>query len=82
MRVDYDGAVITIVLSKRNLLTLLNKVEDEESAKTLVKNEGHIKLVVRVEDDFTHYHNRPEGGPGKVHPKHDPSLTREMEANE
>ena len=45
-----------IVLSRRNLLTLLHKLEKPGSARTLVKPDG---TIVSVETDEEHYGNRP-----------------------
>lgn len=68
MRRDPDG---TIVLSKRNLLTLLQKVDDDSSRKTLIAVGGGENgvgdlLVVKCEPDEVHYAERPSAG--EVHP--------------
>lgn len=61
---------VRVVLSRRNLLSLLHKLDMEGSARTLVKHgcERHAVLVVQCEDDAEHYASRPEGGPGPMHP--------------
>jgi hypothetical protein len=63
-------AVCEITLSRRNLLALLQKLEMEGSARTLVSDdcpEG-LELVVRAEDDEQHYRSRAVP-PGPMHPR-------------
>jgi hypothetical protein len=64
MRRDPDGA---FVLSKRNLLTLLGKLERPESQRTLYG--PMFNFTVRAEPDSVHYaHESREGQPpGPVH---------------
>jgi hypothetical protein len=65
MRRDADG---TIVLSKRNLLALLSKVDDPTSRKTLLAGQGGVNgvgdetLIVKCEPDEVHYAQRPPAG--------------------
>jgi hypothetical protein len=54
-----------ITLSKRNLLSLLHKLEMPGSHCTIVKPDG---TIVVVESDEVHYADRPEGSPGPMHP--------------
>ncbi len=53
---------IEIVLSKRNLLTLLSKLEWPDSAKTITDGD----IYVRAESDEIHYKDRD---PGPMHPR-------------
>lgn len=53
-----------VVLSERNLWTLLHKLQMPGSARTLIKPNG---TIVVAEPDEVHYDERPEG-PGPVHP--------------
>lgn len=72
MRYEIKDNAVHVVLSKRNLLTLLAKVDDPASAGTLVKQDGEldnpILLVVSCESDETHYNERTDGPAGRVHP--------------
>ena len=52
---------IHIRLSKSNVLALLHKVDNPNSAKTLVKDVGDTTLIVSVEDDDQHYANDIRG---------------------
>jgi hypothetical protein len=69
-----DGGTVFVTLSKRNLLALLSKVDDETSAKTLNRAadpqnpEGEPTLFVVAEPDDTHYSDR-DYGPGIVRSK-------------
>lgn len=67
----------TIVLSRRNLLTLLSKLDrvrdGEESACTLIKSDG---TIISAEEDSDHYANRT---PGSIHPR-DEELLPEIAA--
>lgn len=64
MRRDLDG---TIVLSARNLRTLLAKLDEPDSVRTLVAGRGGVNghggiLVVKAEHDHAHYADRPAPG--------------------
>lgn len=88
MRLDISGTRLTVRLSKRNLLALLSKVDDPDSAKTiftrdhiyqgLVRVEG-AELYVTVEPDEEHYTEPqrlvPHGG--AMHPKAEEFIARE-----
>lgn len=78
MVLDYENR---IYLSKRNLLTLLAKLErfekGEETACTIIKRANHMDphtctmddiAIVAIPDEF-YYTNR---GAGMMHPKDDP----------
>jgi hypothetical protein len=64
MRLHIDNGEVTVVLSKRNLRALLQKVELPDSAKKLDSNvifidgelqSGEREWTVKCEDDETHY---------------------------
>jgi hypothetical protein len=59
-----------VTLSRRNLLALLQKLEMEGSARTLISDNcpPGLELVVRAEDDEEHYAERAEP-PGPMHPR-------------
>ena len=75
MRLDINHAAVVVTLSKRNLLTLLHKVDDPLSTRMLVGGYTYldggffdgIELVVRCEPDNAHYADRE--APGPVHPR-------------
>lgn len=72
MRIDFiNEYVVKVTLSKRNLESLLSKVDRPESTKMLHRIHGldRVHLYVAVEDDATHYADRE---PGPVHPLDDP----------
>lgn len=56
MRLDPDGS---IVLSRRNVLALLHKLDKVGSARTLISPGG--AFVLKVEDDAEHYGDRVPG---------------------
>lgn len=63
MRVErVKGNVVRIVLSKRNLQVLLNKLNRPESFKTIYKD----GVFVVAETDEVHYIDHE---PGPMHPK-------------
>lgn len=66
MKLYTNGNHIRVVLSKRNLLALLHKLEMPHSARTICKSTDDGFLEVRVEDDSTHY---GEDLPGIMHPE-------------
>ena len=63
----------TITLSRRNLLTLLSKLEQPNSARTLIKPGG---TVVKVETDEQHYKGRE---PGRANDESE-AFVRDLEA--
>lgn len=58
-----QGAVMMVTLSKRNLLTLLSKVDNPNSARTIYKVNGGVYVGVKAEPDDVHY---GEQKPGKM----------------
>ena len=75
MRLEISGRTITVVLSRRNLLSLAHKLDMPNSARTLVGRDvivdGNVQaapvLIVKVEDDDEHYRQRA-APPGELHP--------------
>ena len=57
MKMTSDGIII---LSRRNLLALLHKLDKPGSSRTLIA--PHRAFVITVEEDAQHYANR-EAGP-------------------
>ena len=67
MKLKVENNLITVKLSKRNLLAMLHKVDSSDSAKTLFKQtDDDYKLVMIAETDDEHYH--PDESAGKMHP--------------
>ncbi len=60
MRTEYniDGSVKRIVLSKRNLTALLEKL-DWDSVRSIVAPDSHI--IISAESDDIHYKDRDPG---------------------
>lgn len=60
-----NGELATVELSRRNLETLLKKLDDPKSSKTLIKQEdeqdGDEFIVVKAVEDSSHYENRAPG---------------------
>ena len=62
---------VELVLSKRNLLTLLHKVDDPDSANIVYNRDTYVNgvqnldvpiiLAIRAEPDEIHYKDRPAG---------------------
>ena len=71
MRVELDTDIggIRVILSERNLKALLAKLQQGDSARTIVRrNEdgnGPLLVYVSSEPDDQHYGNRE---PGEMHP--------------
>ncbi len=74
------GTTAVVVLSRRNLLALLHKLEMEWSARTITSGNGYrldedgtptiardLELIVRSETDAEHYGERPFPA-GAMHP--------------
>lgn len=74
MRLDISPAAVIVTLSKRNLLALLQKVDDPLSNRMLVSGYVYlqgglfdgVELVIRCEPDSQHYAERES--PGPMHP--------------
>lgn len=62
MKVQHLEDYTEVILSKRNLLALLHKVDDPTSFKTIT----HRGLIVRVEPDDVHYGGRTPGPMSKA----------------
>ena len=61
MRINrVNGVVVRVVLSKRNLLALLSKLEWSESHRTIINDD----VAVSSEPDEMHYRGRV---PGEMH---------------
>ena len=75
MRVDPDG---TVVLSRRNLLSLIAKLDGfpAHSVCTIIGGDEAPGLVVKAEEDERHYLMRPAG------PMHYATELRLMEGGE
>ena len=71
MKVNKYGVVI---LSRRNLLSLLHKLDMPGSQRTLI-GPGRC-VVVMAEDDDEHYKDRGVVGPGKMHPETEEFIKR------
>lgn len=75
-RVDrHSPGVFEVVLSRRNLLALLTKLEIPESERTLAvgshfKPDGVLAVTIRAEDDEAHYSSPLRKGvpAGPLHP--------------
>jgi hypothetical protein len=75
MRLDLRGNRVSVVLSRRNVLSLLHKLEMPGSARTLAGADNFVDgepvddllLVVQVEEDAPHYGSRLTP-PGPMHP--------------
>lgn len=65
--------VIHLVLSRRNLLSLLVKLDQGDSARTLVKDFPSARVVITSEDDPTHY---AETTPGPMSAQTEEELVR------
>lgn len=71
-----EGIVYTaiVILSERNLRTLLEKLDEPMSQRTLVRRtESGVTLWVIAEKDEEHYKART---PGKVHPREEAKLRK------
>lgn len=76
MRLELSAREITVVLSRRNLLALIHKLDMPGSARTLVGRHtladgaqtAAPALIVKVEGDEEHYAKRA-AGPGEMHPE-------------
>lgn len=72
MKVEVSPRKVRVILSKRNLLSLLDKLSWEQSARTIVREqEDGTLLVVTAETDEEHYTDR---SPGIMHPRTEAAL--------
>lgn len=70
MRVELLNGLPRVVLSKRNLLALLSKLEMPGSACTIVKD----GVYVSSEPDEEHYQGRT---PGEMHPLTEVAISKQ-----
>lgn len=68
-----DDDDIRVVLSRRNLLALLSKLDVEWSAKTICQEDDRGCVYVAAEEDAAHYAGRT---PGRMHPVTERDLGR------
>lgn len=68
---------VKISLSERNLRTLLAKLDEPESARTLYRRTFEGLLIVTAEKDEEHYKDRE---PGEVHPREEAKLAADKAA--
>lgn len=67
MRLESNNNIpVLIVLSRRNLQALLAKLDQPDSARTLLGGADARGVIVRAEDDDEHYADRD---PGPVSPE-------------
>lgn len=60
--IERERLRVEIVLSRRNLRTLLAKLADEDSVRTIVRDVADgVRLAVLAEDDDDHYRDRVPG---------------------
>jgi hypothetical protein len=84
LHVEESRRVATVTLSRRNLLTLLHKLDMPGSARTITNSDCWLNgtldrgltLVLRCEDDAEHYSKRPDP-PGPMHPASEAFIRRE-----
>jgi hypothetical protein len=66
MKATQDDYMVTVRLSRRNLLALLHKLDMEGSARTLTRWCDELHVTVIAEEDEEHYGGRPFG---TMHPQ-------------
>lgn len=71
MNVEVKGELIKVTMSRRNLQTLLFKLDEPSSKRTLLKQVDGGMLVVQAEEDADHYGYKH---PGVVHPREEAKL--------
>lgn len=80
-RLELDGNLVIVTLSRRNLLALLHKLDWPPSARMILNGDCYrdgdpiddVLLVLRCEDDEEHYARRP-APPGPMHPYTEASI--------
>ncbi len=77
MNVQIEQGVITVTLSRRNLLALLAKLDEPDSMRTILRDCGDLRLVLRAEDDAVHYADRE---PGPMTPTTEAGIRRRRQA--
>lgn len=61
MEMERDGDRVIVRLSRRNLLSLLTKLDHPESARTIYRDTDGGFLAVVAESDEAHYKDRQPG---------------------
>lgn len=61
MKVELTGTTVRIELTRRNLLTLLDKLDDPLSMRTLGKDGDDCYALVTAVEDSEHYSDRAPG---------------------
>lgn len=64
MRLDYVDGLVFVTLSRRNLLSLLAKLDGHPPGSSCTLGKGSV--WVRAEEDAAHYGSRT---PGPMHPE-------------
>lgn len=84
MRLDLHPGVVTVTLSRRNLQSLLVKLDQPWSRRAILSKNVHnelgelvagLVLVVQAQEDEPHYSSREEP-PGPMHPATEWALRR------
>jgi len=78
MKLEIDGMTTQVTLSRRNLLTLLAKLDGKpfKSACTITKtDDGDHLLIVKAEENEAHYSARGYG-PGEMHPETEQAIRK------
>jgi hypothetical protein len=86
---DPERQTVTVTLSRRNLLSLLHKLDWPESARTIVNGDCYrrgrpvddVLLVLRAEDDAEHYGRRSDP-PGLMHPDTEKSIATHLPSDD
>lgn len=75
MKIEFANDKVTLVLSRRNLLTLLAKLDGypPNSACTIMGGSDAPGVLVRAEEDDVHYQDRPAG---RMHPETETHTTK------
>jgi len=66
-----DYGTVRVTVSRRNLRTLLAKLDEPTSQRTLVRRTEDHFLFITAEDDDVHYSGREAG---EVHPREEAKL--------
>ena len=61
MRLGEFNGVPVVELTRRNLITLLMKLDDPKSARTLIHDGPNGQVIVRAVEDDAHYADRDPG---------------------
>lgn len=67
MKIRQDATVTQVILSKRNLLALLSKLDREDSQRTINKvTQGRLWLITAESNEEHYPADREEGPPGPM----------------